>query len=198
MAGNTRLSGAERREQILDATKQLAVDSGFHTISIEAVCRAAGITRPLVYAHFGDLRGLLDALVDREAARGLAQLAEVMPGVLGEGEPRERLIAALEAYLGMVVADPATWRLLLMPPEGTPASLREGVARGREAVVALLTEAISPGLTPGAQPPDPAMVARWINTIADESARLILTRPDEFSVERAVAAARWVLAQLGG
>lgn len=197
MAGNTRLTGAERREQILDATKQIAVERGFHAITIEAVCRAAGITRPVVYGHFGDLRGLLDALVERESARGLAQLARIMPGILGEGEPRARLLAALEAYLGMVTGDPGTWRLLLMPPEGTPASLRAGIVRGREAVIALLAEAVAPGLTPDAAPPDPALIARWLSTIADESARLILTRPDEFSVERTVAAARWTLGALG-
>jgi AcrR family transcriptional regulator len=197
MAGNTRLTGAERREQILDATKQIAIERGFHAITIEAVCRAAGITRPVVYGHFGDLRGLLDALVERESARGLDQLARIMPGILGEGEPRARLLAALEAYLGMVTDDPGTWRLLLMPPEGTPASLRAGIVRGREAVIALLAEAVAPGLTPDAAPPDPALIARWLSTIADESARLILTRPDEFSVERTVAAARWTLGALG-
>jgi AcrR family transcriptional regulator len=196
MAGNTRLTAAERREQLLDATKGIAVDRGFHAVSIEAVCRAAGISRPIVYGHFGDLPGLLDALVKRETTRALDQLAAILPGVLGEGDPRERLLAALEAYLRTVTEDPSTWRLALMPPEGAPATLRESVARGREAVIGLLTEAVAPGFTPDAAPPDPAMVARWLSAIADESARLILTRPQEFTVERAVAAARWTLGAL--
>jgi AcrR family transcriptional regulator len=193
MPGNTRLTGAERREQILDATKAIAVERGFHAISIEAVCRAAGITRPIVYGHLG---GLLGTLVEREAGRGMEQLAAILPAVLGEGEPRQRLLVALEAYLRTVVEDPATWRLLLMPPEGTPEQLREGIASGREAVVALLTDAVADGFAPDGEPPDPALVARWMSTIADESARLILTRPDEFSVERAIATARWALERL--
>src|SRR4051794_31023691 len=109
MAGNPRLSAAARREQILDATKELAAEAGFHAVSIEAVARAAGITRPIVYGHFGDLPGLLDALVRRETTRALAQLAEVMPAVLGEGDPRGRLLAALEGYLRLVTEDPSTW-----------------------------------------------------------------------------------------
>ena len=41
---------------------------GFHAVSIEAVAREAGITRPIVYGHFDDLGGLLEALVEREIA----------------------------------------------------------------------------------------------------------------------------------
>ena len=73
------MSSGERREQLLDATKALAVESGFHAVSIDAVAKRAGITRPIVYGHFGDLPGLLDALVERESARALGQLAEIMP-----------------------------------------------------------------------------------------------------------------------
>ena len=63
----TRMTGAERREQLLDATKAIVVADGFHAVSIEAVARAAGITRPIVYGHFEDLGGLLEALVERES-----------------------------------------------------------------------------------------------------------------------------------
>src|SRR4051794_7822017 len=61
----TRMSAAERREQLLDATKAIVVADGFHAVSIEAVAREAGITRPIVYGHFDDLGGLLEALVQR-------------------------------------------------------------------------------------------------------------------------------------
>ena len=198
MPANTRLTGRERRAQLLDTTKAIVAESDFHAVTIEAVCRRAGITRPIVYGHFGDLRGLLDALVERETARALGQLAEVMPVAVGEGEPRVRLLSALEGYLKLVRDDPSTWRLALMPPEGAPAQLRAGIGAGREAVIALLTEAVGPGLAPGAAPPDPVMIARWLSAIADEAARLILTRPDEYDVERAVASARWILDHVAG
>ena len=55
-------------------------------VSIEAVARAAGITRPIVYRHFGDLGALLDALVERETLRALTQLREFLPADLG-GDP---------------------------------------------------------------------------------------------------------------
>ena len=59
------MQAVERREQLLDATKAIVARRGFHVVSIEAVAREAGITRPIVYGHFNDLPGLLEALVDR-------------------------------------------------------------------------------------------------------------------------------------
>ena len=58
---------------------------GFHAVSIEAVAREAGISRPIVYGHFGDLRGLLEALVLRESERALEQLSSVLPAALAAG-----------------------------------------------------------------------------------------------------------------
>ena len=140
------MNAADRREQLLDATRAIVSQRGFHAVSIEAVSREAGVTRPIVYEHFGDLPGLLEALVDREEASARAQLVEVLPGPLVEGDPDETLLAAFSAYLQAVEAEPETWRLVLMPQEGAPQVLHERIARGRAAVIAQLVASISPGL----------------------------------------------------
>src|SRR5919202_3854095 len=126
-----RMSAGERREQLLDATKAIVDREGFHAVSMEAVAREAGVSRPIVYSHFHDLPGVLEALVDREGARALAQLAEVLPRDLTSGDPRENLLAGLRGYLAAAEADQVHWRLVLMPPEGAPDVLRERVAAGR-------------------------------------------------------------------
>jgi AcrR family transcriptional regulator len=191
----SRLAAPERREQLLDVTKAIVAARGFHAVSIEAVARAAGVSRPIVYGHFKDLRGLLEALVLRESARALEQLATVLPTALGE--PREQLLSALRAYLDAARSDPDTWRLVLMPPEGAPDLLRDLLAGGRRAVVAQLAEAVRPGLGRGGPSPDPELTARTLSAIADESARLLLTDPERYPAERLVAHAGWVLGQLG-
>jgi AcrR family transcriptional regulator len=192
----TRMTAEERREQLLDATKTIVDRSGFHAVSIEAVAREAGITRPVVYGHFDDLSGLLGALVERESARALGQLSEVLPTDLAEGDPRDQLLAGLRGYLRAAEADPVTWRLVLMPPEGAPDVLREHIARGRAAVVAQLAEAVRPGLGQGRPSPDPELTALTFSSLADDAARLLLTRPDEFPVERLMVHAGWLLEQL--
>jgi AcrR family transcriptional regulator len=176
------LSAEERREQLLDVTKRTVLERGFHAVSIEAVAREAGITRPIVYGHFTDLPGLLEALVDREGARALAQLESVLP--------QADLLEALRAYLQAVSDDPDTWRLVLMPQEGAPRLLHDRIARGREAVVARLAH----GLPPGSELPDPELSAHLMSAYADEAARLVLT--GRFAPERILELSRWLLRRL--
>ena len=192
---SSRMSAEERREQLLDVTKAIVAEQGFHAVSIEAVARAAGITRPVVYGHFRDLHGLLEALVEREGARALGQLASFMPTDLTEGDPREQLIGGMRSYLAAAEADPVTWRLVLMPPEGAPAVLREAIERGRTAVIGLLAEAVRPGLGPGRESPDPELTARMLSALADEGVRLVLTDPERWPPERILAHTRWFFDQ---
>ena len=188
-----RLSAGERRRQLLDATRELAAQEGFHAVSIEAVARRAGISRPIVYEHFGSLDGLLDALVERESDRALRELGAILPTDLGGADPREALAAALRGYLEAVRANPPTWRLVLMPAEGAPAILRERMAEGRDAVIAALAAAIGRDVGGGAESPDPELSARMLSAVADEAARLVLSDPERYPVERLLEHARWVL-----
>ena len=185
----TRMTAEQRREQILDATKTMAAGRGFHAISIEAVAREAGITRPIVYSHFGDLQGLLEALVERETARALGQLS--IPADLS-GDPREALLASLRTYLEAVRTDPATWRLVLMPPEGAPAILHDLIAQGRAAILEQLAQAVGPGLAS----PDPELFAHVLSAISDDGARLLLTDPERYPVERIITFAGWLMREL--
>ena len=182
-----------RREQLLDVTKAIVADRGFHAVSIEAVAREAGITRPVVYGHFQDLQTLLEALVEREGERALAQLAKVLPTDLSEGDPRDTLLTGMRSYLEAVQADPVTWRLVLMPPEGAPEVLRERVEQGRAAVVAALAGTVGPALGPERGSPDPELTARMISALSDEGARLVLTDPEAFPPERILRHTSWFL-----
>src|SRR5947199_6931421 len=81
-----RLPRAQRRAQLLDVTKRIVGEHGLHAVSIERVAREAGITRPIVYEHFSDLSGLLEALLDREGERALEQLASFAPPATAEAD----------------------------------------------------------------------------------------------------------------
>jgi AcrR family transcriptional regulator len=190
------MAAAQRREQLLDVTREIVGEQGFHAVSIERVARRAGITRPVVYGHFEDLGGLLEAMLERESARALGQLACVLPPPEPIPDPREALLACLRGYLESVRDDPLTWRLVLMPPEGAPELLRERITEGRNAIVATLAEMVGPGLKPGRDSPDPALTARLVSAVADECARLVLTDPEHHPIERLMDQARWLLDQL--
>ena len=195
MTVRTRLPAAARREQLLDATKSIAVERGFHAVSIDAVARAAGVSRPIVYDHFHDLAGLLEALIERETVRSREQLAAVLPGEVAPGDLRGALLEGIRRYLAAAEADPDTWRLVLMPPEGAPELMRERIAAGREEAIAQLAVTIGP-LLPDA--PDRELVVRMLSTLSDEAVRLLLTRPREYPVERLLAVSRWMIDRLVG
>jgi AcrR family transcriptional regulator len=190
------MAAPERREQLLDVTKRIVTEHGFHAVSIEGVARSAGISRPIVYGHFRDLDGLLDALVDREMHRSIAQLDTVIDYDLARGDPVEVLLNSLRGYLEAVSSDPDTWRLVLMPPEGAPASLHERIASGRSAIVAQLAGNVGPGLGPGRESPDPELTAHLLSAVSDEGARLLLTDPEHYDVDRILRHARWLLEQV--
>lgn len=187
-----RMRAAQRREQLLTVTTEVVVELGFHAVSVEAVARRAGITRAVIYQHFGDLPTLLGAVVERETSRALAQVSETALTDLSQGDPTELMLESLDAYLRAVHDHPTTWRLVLMPPEGAPESLRQSIAAGRGAVLAQLTRAVRPALR-GADANDAELTARVLSAISDEYARLLLADPAGYGPERLLRHARWWL-----
>jgi len=194
----TRMTAPLRREQLLDVTADIVADQGFVAVSVQSVARQAGVSRPIVYQHFGDLPGLLTALVGREMRRALLQVSETQLRNLSEGDPIELMLESLATYLAVVQQHPTTWRLVLMPPEGAPEILRKSISSGRAAVLESLTDAVRPASLPGDQSPEPdsEMTARILSAIADEYARLVLSDPDRFPPERLLRHARWWLGQV--
>ena len=189
---SSRLTASERREQLLEVTTRIVAEQGFQGVSIESVARRAGISRPIVYEHFGDLQGLLEAVVEREMSRAFSQVSETALTDLTEGDHRELLLESLRAFLHAVRDHPSTWRLVLMPAEGAPELLRKGLARGRTVVLAQLAQAVRP-IMRASESPDAELTARVLSAISDEYARLILTDPDRFTPERLLDHARWLL-----
>jgi AcrR family transcriptional regulator len=190
---SSRRPAAERRGQLLDITSRQLRERGFHGLSIESVAAAAGVTRATVYLHFRDLQELLETLIDRETSRALAQFSETALTPLDEGDPRELMLDALEAFLQAVRSRPATWRLVLTPPEGAPQHLRDRIAAGRVIALQRLAAAVAPLAERDPNLPDPELTARILSAWSDEYARLVLTDPAAYPVSRLIGHARWWL-----
>lgn len=195
-----RLPPDERRDQILSAALDLALERGFHAITIEGVARACGVTRPVVYGCFDDRTALLDALMDRAEERALAGLAIVFPDVPGEHDtvdPDELIVAGLDAYLRAVAADPRTWRVILLPPEGAPPEMAARTNAQRRVLLRHLRGLSDWGLRRRGTPLDPDLFARSVFTLAEGAARLLLDDPDRWPVEHFTHFCRSVLVALG-
>ncbi|PWR19023.1 TetR family transcriptional regulator [Zavarzinia compransoris] len=186
------MSVDERRDQILDAVRDLVDAEGFHAVAMDRIAQACGITRTLIYQQFGNLPGLLLAMVDREFGRAAAafQRAERRPPAPGQS----RFAAGVAGVLEAVDADPATWRMLLMPSQGGPPELYERLEQARSLTRAHMNEALlaaDPALS-SLTNPDRALAIAMLHTMSQELVRLRLRDPAAYTAERLLAQAEWM------
>lgn len=114
-----RLSAAERRAQLVEVGRALFAERGFEATSVEEIADRAKVSKPIVYEHFGGKQGLYAVVVDREVEHIVARITEAV----AEGSPRERLEAAVIAYLAYVQERPDGFAVLL---RDAPHSKRSG------------------------------------------------------------------------
>jgi AcrR family transcriptional regulator len=107
-ATRTSSNRAQRREQLLDAADRIICKRG-PAVSMEEIASEAGITKPILYRHFGDKDGLYEALAERYVNQLMAELDS--GPVLGNA--RDRLAARIDAYLSYVERNPERYRFLL-------------------------------------------------------------------------------------
>jgi AcrR family transcriptional regulator len=180
------MPAAERREQLLDGALLVTLEQGYSGVSIEAIAREIGVTRPVVYDHFPNLGRLLQALIEREERYALAQLEQVLPHELGGHEPRQLLASGVRRFLDAVAGRPATWRLILLPPEGTPAIVRDHVETQRGHVLERIERLVRGALERPELPNDldVELTARAIRDLGEHAGRMVLLDRESYSPER--------------
>jgi AcrR family transcriptional regulator len=187
----------QRREQLLDAALGVILELGYAGVSIEAVARAAGVTRPVVYDHFPNLARLLHALVEREERIALEQLDRVVPRDVDAVHPAELLTGGVHRFLDAVASRPATWRIILIPLEGTPELVRQYVELNRAQTLERIELIVRSTLQRRRELPndlDVELTARAIRDLGEEAGRMVLTNPERYPPERYQRFAQTVMA----
>lgn len=109
-----RLPAVERRLTILEAAGQLFGARGYENTTVDDVARAAGVTKPIVYRHFGSKQGLYLAILERHR-RDLPTFAGALPR--GDVDV-EALRAILDGWLHYVETHSYAWRMLFWDTGG--------------------------------------------------------------------------------
>ena len=126
-----RMTGAQRRQQLLDIGRELFGQKGFEATSIEEIAARADVSKPVVYEHFGGKEGLYAVVVDRE----MQLLLDRFTSALSEpGSPRDLLERAALVLLDYIEDDTDGFRVLtrdapVTSGAGTFSSLIGEVAR---------------------------------------------------------------------
>lgn len=168
------------RAALLDAARELFVAEGYGQVGVEAISRAARVTRGAFYHHFADKPGLFEALVISLQAEALAKVSAVSAKT---ADPAARLSAASAAFLDICVEPP--YRRLVI--EDAPAVL--GAARCREiedeSVIGALITALRARHEAGRfDAPDPRLAARMIARMLCEAALQLPTAKDPTRMRR--------------
>ena len=184
-----------RREQLMDAALTIIVRDGYDAISIDAIARETGVTRPVVYGVFDGLRDLLGSLLDRQQERALAQLAEALPKGADLVDPDAMVAETARRMIETVRADPMTWQPILLAPVGMPEQVRSRIDADRQNFLTQVTGLLEIGLVVRGGPAvDAEVLANAILAILEHFGRILLTDPDRFETDRLVDTIAGVLA----
>ncbi len=140
----TRLSPEQRRSQLLDLGVRLLATRPLDEISIDLLAEEAGISRGLLYHYFGSKTDFHEAVVRRAADDLIAQTAPPPTG-----DPLERLLVSMDAYVAFVEANHEGYLSMVKGAVGGQESLRRIYDEARASLTErLFTAAGREGLLP--------------------------------------------------
>ena len=97
-AKRVRMTAQERREQLVGVARSLFAQKGYEATTIEEIAERAGVSKPVIYQHFGGKVGVYAVVVDREVRR----LTTSITRAFDAGHPRLVAEGAAEGFLAYV------------------------------------------------------------------------------------------------
>lgn len=152
--------GPPAEERILQATIDGLTQLDPAALTLQRICRAADVTAPTVYYHYGNKDGMITAAVERLVADWLAMMDASVSREGGLDLTLEQAISAWETTITSP-ARPITvfaWVSLLVA--GSSDQCRDALILARERSHILVTEALSPHM-------DTEVAARLAGLVVD-------------------------------
>jgi AcrR family transcriptional regulator len=166
-------SGEQLREEILDATTNLLLETGHaKAVSIRSVAQRVGVTPPSIYLHFADK----DALLDAVCARYFEKLDEEMQRVAADQPSTMDVLRAQGlAYVRFALKMPELYRIAMMGENRQGSDVDRALNTSafvhlRNSVESLMAEGVYP-------PGDPTTKALELWTAGHGVAALLISRP---------------------
>lgn len=160
-----RVGRAERERQILDAAVDVFSRLGYAGASMDTVAERVGVTKPVLYTHFGSKEGMLLACIGRARAELLDATATAAAAAT---TPEDMLRRGTRAFFDYLDARAPAWTLFYSEAGVAAAALEEVRAQQTDFIAGLLA----------AQAPDadPARLTGWAQVIVGACERLAVWR----------------------
>jgi AcrR family transcriptional regulator len=183
------LGPERRRPQVLDAALELFLAHGYDGTSMESVARAAGVTKPVVYACFPGKDELFRALLRREEERILEEIQSAFAAA-DLTDPQATLTEGFTGFLRAVASSPEVYKLIFLGEGGGNMAVARRIQRGRQAQVDALSLLVRDWLPrTGKRTADheadvrARLLGNAIAGLAESGARLLLSGEDGWTPE---------------
>src|SRR5437763_7243088 len=134
-----RMRAPERRAQLLEVARKLFGTAGYHQVSMDAVAREAGVTKPILYDHFPSKRELYLALLDVDLTSLHDRVRAALDAPIGN---RERIRSSFQAYFDFVDEHAEGFRLLMQETVGAEDDFRQAVEAFRALILSEVADLI--------------------------------------------------------
>lgn len=167
-APRRRVARADRERQILDAAVTVFSLRGYQNSSMDAVAELVGVTKPVLYSHFGSKEGLLLACISRVRT----ELLEVTSAAAAAADgPEDMLRRGTLAFFDYLDAQRPAWSMLYCE-----ASVSAAAGAALEEIRAQQTDFIAGLLAAQAPDSDRQRLTGWAHVIVGACERLALWR----------------------
>jgi AcrR family transcriptional regulator len=196
----SRLPAPERREQLLEAAMDVVHEHGYAGLTMEAIARRAGVTKPVVYDAFPNRDEVMRTLLADEEQRVVAEMLDAIGPVPTDEDGTAPdiggfLVGAVDRALRTIAVRPRAYKLTLLRIEGTPTIVRERIDAGRATIVGRVAEILGWATRgpDGTSDVDVELLALAVVGLGEQAAMLVLSDPERFPPERFHASLRQVL-----
>jgi AcrR family transcriptional regulator len=167
-----RLPAALRRRQLLEVALARFAAAGFHSTSMEEIADAAGVTKPVLYQHFGSKRTLYLELLETV---GQELLDAVRAAVAAENDPYRRVLAGFQAYFRFVCERTSAFQLLF----GSGARLSDEFAEAVRSVEASIAATVAAFIEADIDSGHQELLGHAIVGLGEVAARFSVSRHEE-------------------
>lgn len=147
MSDHLTVTDSSARERLFTAAVSLFARKGYAASSVREIVEAAGVTKPVLYYHFGDKEGLFRAIMEDAVA---VSTRAIVQATTGGGSVSERIIRLFDSLFSLILENTELVKfvdsLYYGPPHGAPAFDFEVLHRSfQEALQTLVNEGIGSG-----------------------------------------------------
>lgn len=130
-----RLARADRERQVLAVAHRQFASRGYAEVTMEDIAHEVGVTKPLIYAYFGNKERLYEACM---APAGEALISAILAEVAKAERPSDALSLGVRAFFAFVDDDRDAWRVLFDETLPSGGAIAERAGEYRDRLVSLV------------------------------------------------------------